>query len=109
MVLLCREHEWSNTNCSAGYIMRRNETVRVSNVIKRNGKFTKSPLETLNYLLDILPPGSQLTENHATRCDLVDNPFMRHEDTEMIANICSFERMEAVINHINHRAYGSSY
>ena len=54
-------------------IFRRNETVRVSNVIKHNGEFTKSPLETLNYLLDILSPGSQQLENHATRSDLVDN------------------------------------
>ena len=73
--------------------IRRNETVRVSNAIKYNGEFTKSPLETLNYLFDILTPGSQQTENHATRYDLVDNPFMRPEDTKMIANICSFERM----------------
>ena len=78
-------------------IIRSNETVRVSNVIKHNEKFTKSPLETLNYLLDILSPGSQRTENHATRYDLVDNPFMRPEDTEIIAKICSFKR------------YGSSY
>ena len=48
-------------------IIRRNETVSVSNVIKHNGEFTKSPPETLNYLLDILSPGSQQTENHATR------------------------------------------
>ena len=67
--------------------------MRVSNVIKHNGELRKSPLETLNYLLDILSPGSQQTENHATRPDFVDNPFMRPEDTEMIANVCSFERM----------------
>ena len=79
-------------------IVRRNETVRVSSVIKHKGKFTKSPLETLNYQLDILSPVRQQTENHATRYDLMDNPFMRPEDTEMIANICSFERMEAAIN-----------
>ena len=79
-------------------IIRRNETVRVNNVIKHNEEFTKSPLKTLNYLLDILSPGSQLTKNHATRSDLVDNPFMTPEDTEMIANICSFERMEAAFN-----------
>ena len=79
-------------------IIRRNETVRVSDVIKHHGEFIDSPLETLNYLLDILSPGSQQTENHATRSDLVDNPFMRPEDTEMIANICSYERMEADIN-----------
>ena len=79
-------------------IIRNNETVRVSNVIKHDGEFTKSPLETMNYLLDILSPGSQQTENHTTRSDLVDNPFVRPEDTEMIASICSLERMEAAIN-----------
>ena len=79
-------------------ITRRNETVRVSIVIKHYGEFTKSPLETLNYLLDILSPRSQQIENHATRSDSVDNPFIRPDDTEMIANICSFERMEAAIN-----------
>ena len=78
--------------------IQRNETVRVSNAIKHNGEFTKSPLETLNYLLDILSPGSQQIEKNAIRSDLVDNPFMRPEDTEMIANICLFERMEAAIN-----------
>ena len=72
--------------------------VRVRNVIKHNEKFTKPPLETLNYLLDILSQGSQQTENHAIRSDLVDNPFMRPEDTEIISNLCSFERMEAAFN-----------
>ena len=79
-------------------IIRSNETVRVSNGIKRNGEFTKSSLETLNYLLDILSPGSKQTENRATRSDLVDNPFLRPENTEIIANICSFERMEVAID-----------
>ena len=45
-------------------IFRRNETVRVSNVIKHNEEFTKSPLESLNYLLDILlPSGQQVCRN----------------------------------------------
>ena len=70
----------------------------VSNAIKHSGKFTQSPQKTLNYLFDILLPGSQQTQNHATGYDLVDNPFMRPEDTEMIANICSFERIETAIN-----------
>ena len=79
-------------------IIRRNETVCISNVIKHNGEFTKSLLETLNYLLDILSPGSQQINNQATRSDLVNNLFMRPEDTKMIANICSFESIEAAIN-----------
>ena len=41
-------------------IIRKNETVRVSNVNKHNGEFTKSPLETLSYLRNILSPGIQL-------------------------------------------------
>ena len=73
-------------------------TSGVSRVIKHNGEFTKSPLETQYYQLDILSPSSQQTENHATGYDLVDNPFMRPEYTEMIANMCSFQRMEAAIN-----------
>ena len=39
-------------------IIRKNETVRVSNAIKHNGEFTKFPLETIHYLLDILSPAS---------------------------------------------------
>ena len=76
-------------------IIRSNETVRGSNVIKHNGEFTKSPLETLNYPLDISSPGSQPLENLATRYGLADNSFMRPEDTEMIAKII--------------REYGNSY
>ena len=66
--------------------------------VKHNGEFLKSPLQTLSYQFDILLPCSQQTENHETANDLVDNPFMRLEDTKMIANICSFQRMEATIN-----------
>ena len=69
-------------------LIRRNETVRVSNVIKHNGEFTN---------LNILLPGSQQTENHATRSDLVDNPFMIPEETEKNCK------------HMFIRAYGSSY
>ena len=79
-------------------IIRRNKTVRDSNVIKRNGKFTKSPLEIVNLFLDILSTGSQQIEKHGTRSDLVDNPFMRPKETGTIANIYSFKRMEAAIN-----------
>ena len=49
-------------------------------------------------MFDILSVGSQQTENHATGNNLLDNPFMRPEDIEMIANICSFEHMEAATN-----------
>ena len=45
---------------------------------------------------------SQQTENYATGYNLVDNPFMRPEDTDMIANIYLFERMEAALTNFNH-------
>ena len=51
-------------------IIRRNETVSVSNVIKHNGEFTKSLQETLHYLLDILSPGSQQTEKSCNQVRL---------------------------------------
>ena len=72
--------------------------MRASSVIKHNREFTKSSLETLNYLLYILSPGSQQTENHANSSDSVGNPFTKLEDIEIIANICLLKRMEAAIN-----------
>ena len=42
--------------------------------------------------------GSQQTANHATSSDLVDNLFIRPDDTEMIVKVCSFKSMEAAIN-----------
>ena len=83
-------------------IIRRNETVRASNAIKHNGEFTKSPLVTLNYLLNILSPGSQQTENRATRSDLVDNLFMRPKDIEMIANIVHLSVWKQLLTNFNH-------
>ena len=49
-------------------------------------------------MLDILSLGSHETENHTSKYDLVDNPFMRPKDSEMIANIRLFERMKAAMN-----------
>ena len=39
-------------------IMRRNETVQVSNLLRPNGEFTESSVETMSCLLDTLAPGS---------------------------------------------------
>ena len=59
-------------------IIQKNETVRVSNVIKHKREFTKSPLEIMNYLLDVLSPGSQ-QRDHTTRYELVDCGQSIHE------------------------------
>ena len=72
--------------------------MRVSHVIKQNREFTKSPLKAMNYLLDILSPSSQQTGNHTTRSNFLDSLFIGPEDTEMILNICSLDRMVADIN-----------
>ena len=53
--------------------------VRIGNVIKHDGEFTKSPLETMNYLLEILSTGSHKIENDTTRSELVENPFITAE------------------------------
>ena len=50
-------------------IIQRNVTINVSNVTKHNGEFRTPPLETITYLLDILSPGIQQTENHTTKSD----------------------------------------
>ena len=47
--------------------IRRNETVRVSSVIKQNEEFTKSPQETLKYMLDILSPGEPADRKSCNR------------------------------------------
>ena len=54
--------ESMNSHCATARlakIMRRNETVQVSYVLRPNGKFTESSVETVNCLLDTLAPGSR--------------------------------------------------
>ena len=66
--------------------------VRIGNVIKHDGEFTKSPLETMNYLLEILSTDSHKIENNTTRSELVENSFITPENTKMTANIRIFIR-----------------
>ena len=78
--------------------IRRNETVRLSNVIKDDGEFTVSPSETLNCLLDVLSPGSLEVVNIMQRAEVISEFMTTPEQNEMIANICSLERMKVAIN-----------
>ena len=51
-----------NSHCTTARlaeIMRRNETVQASNVLRPNGEFTESSVETMNCLLDTLVPGNR--------------------------------------------------
>ena len=54
--------ESMNSHCATARLaksMRRNETVQVSNVLRFNGEFTESSVQTMNCLLDTLAPGSR--------------------------------------------------
>ena len=75
----------------------RNETVRISNVINPTGGHTKSPLETINCLLDTLSPGSRKADDTmmaGKTCDYSKMP----EENELIAHICSLDQMKVAIN-----------
>ena len=78
-------------------IMRRNETVRVSNILSPNGEYTKSTAETINCLLDTLAPGSR-----EARCihavEETDKNIEVTMDDEIVNSICSLEKMERAIN-----------
>ena len=53
--------ESMNSHCATARLaklMRQNESVQVSNVLRPNGEFTESSVETMNCLLDTLAPGS---------------------------------------------------
>ena len=76
--------------------IRQNETLQISNIQKSNGEFTKSPQETLNQLLDELAPGSRNVEDVGIS-EKVNNFSASSTDLELIANICSLERLEAAI------------
>ena len=92
--------ESMNSHCATARlakIMRRNETVRVSNVLKPNGEYTKSTAETINCLLDTLAPGSR-----EVRCihaaEETDENIEVTTDDEIVTSICSLEKMERAIN-----------
>ena len=78
-------------------LMRRNETVRVSNVLRPNGEYTKSTAETMNCVLDTLAPGSREVRcNHAAE-ETNENIEVTIDD-EIVNSICSLEKMERAIN-----------
>ena len=89
-----------NSHCATARlakIMRRNETVRVSNVLRPNGEYTKSTAETINCLLDTLAPGSREVRcNHAA--EEIDENIEVTMNDEIVNSICSLEKMERAIN-----------
>ena len=70
-----------NSHCATARlakIMRRNETMQVSNVLRPNGEFTESSVETMNCLQDTLAPGSR-EENYC---------IVKQRKNQMITLLC---------------------
>ena len=92
--------ESMNSHCATARLaklMRRNETVRVSNVLRPYGEYTKSTAETMNCLLNTLAPGSREVRcNHAA--EETDENIEVTTDDEIVNSICSLEKMERAIN-----------
>ena len=88
-----------NSHCAItrlAKLMHRNETVQVSNVLRPNGKFTKSTAETINCLLDTPASGNQeVSYNQAEEPDENIELIM---DDKIVSSICSLEKMERAIN-----------
>ena len=79
-------------------IMRRNETVQVSNVLRPNGEFTKSSVETMNCLLDTLAPGSREVGLDCSKATEELNEHTVITDDEIVSSIFSLEKMERAIS-----------
>ena len=78
-------------------IMRRNKTVQMSNVLRPNGEFTESSVETMNCLLDTLAPGSREVNYSKAAKDPNEKTVLPTYD-EIVISICSLEKMERTIN-----------
>ena len=78
-------------------IMRRNETVQVSNVLRPNGEFTKSSVETMNCLLDTLAPGSREVDYSKATEELNEHTVITTDD-EIVSSIFSLEKMKRAIS-----------
>ena len=85
-----------NSHCATARLaklMHRNKTMRVSNVLRPNGEYTKSIAETIKCLLDTLAPGNRKVRcNHAA--DETDENIEITLDDQIVNFICSLEKME---------------
>ena len=93
--------ESMNSHCATARlakIMSRNKTVQVNNVLRPNGEFTESSVETMNCLLDILAPGSREVNYSKAAEELNDNTAVFPTHDEIVSYACSLEKMEKAIN-----------
>ena len=96
--------ESMNSHCATARlakIMRPNETVQVSNVLKLNGKFTEYSVATMNCLLDTLAPGSREVNYGKAAEEPNENTVLSTHD-EIVSSICSLEKMEIGITNFCH-------
>ena len=71
---------------------------RVSNILRPNGEFTESSVETTNCLLDTLAPGSREVYYSKAAEEPNDNTAVLPTHDEIVSSICSLEKMERAIN-----------
>ena len=71
---------------------------RVSNILRPNGEFTQSSVETTNCLLDTLAPGSREVYYSKAAEEPNDNTAVLPTHDEIVSSICSLEKMERAIN-----------
>ena len=93
--------ELMNSYCATARlakVMRRNEMVQESNVLRPNGEFTKSSVETTNCPLDTLAPGSREVSYSKAAAEPNDNTVVLPRHDEIVSSICSLEKMERAIN-----------
>ena len=72
--------------------MRRNETKQVSNVLRPNGEFTESSVETTNCLQDTLAPRSREVNYSKAAEEPNENTVVLPKRDEIVSSICSLKR-----------------
>ena len=81
-------------------IMRQNETVQLSNVLRPNGEFIESSIETMNCLLDTLASGSREVNYSKATEEPNDNTAVLATHDEIVSSICFLKQMEQAINEL---------
>ena len=90
-----------NSHCATtqlAKIMRPNETVQVSNVLRPNGEFTEPSVETMNCLLDTLASVSREVNSSKAAEEPNDNTAESPRHNEIVSSICSLEKLKRAIN-----------
>ena len=74
-------------------IMRRNETVQVSKVLRPDSEFTEFSVETINCLLDTPAPGSREV-NYSKAAEEPNKNIVITTHNKIVSSICSLKKMK---------------